>query len=70
MTDDYWIHGGSPTDLRRVILDGVPAKGMLSWRPILKSEEIDSVIAYIWSLNGTNPAGAKPAEGQLFKRVG
>jgi cytochrome c oxidase cbb3-type subunit 3 len=70
MTDDHWIHGGNPTDLRRVILEGVPAKGMLSWKPILKSEEIDSVIAFIWSLNGSNPPGAKAPEGELFKRAG
>ena len=68
LTDDYWIHGGLISDLRTVILNGVPEKGMLSWRGILKDEEINAVTAYVWTLHGTNPPNPKKPEGELVKR--
>ena len=64
MTDEYWIHGGNMTDVVNTILDGVPAKGMISWRPILKPQEVTEVASYILSLQGTNPANAKAPEGE------
>lgn len=68
LTDDYWIHGGSPVDMRAVIINGVPAKGMLAWKGILSNDDINSLVAFVWSIHGTNPPGAKAAEGAVFKR--
>lgn len=65
LTDDHWIHGGTLVDIRRVVVDGVLSKGMLAWRGIIPDEEINSAVAYIRSIRGTNPPNAKAAEGAL-----
>jgi cytochrome c oxidase cbb3-type subunit 3 len=64
LTDDYWIHGqGSPSDLVTVITNGVPEKGMPTWGPVLKADEIVTTGAFIRSLHGTTPANAKEPQG-------
>jgi cytochrome c oxidase cbb3-type subunit 3 len=68
LTDEYWIHGGSLPEIRQVIRKGVPEKGMLSWEPLLKSEEIDAVTVYIWSLYGSNPPNPKAPQGEKVER--
>lgn len=66
LTDQYWIHGGDIKDLFRTVVNGVPEKGMLSWKNQLKPKEIQEVTSYILTLQGTNPANAKPAQGTLY----
>ncbi|MCB9030238.1 MAG: c-type cytochrome [Deltaproteobacteria bacterium] len=68
LTDDFWIHGGKPTQIRKVIMEGVPEKGMISWQALMTADEINSALAYIWSLNGTSPPNGKAPEGDEFKR--
>lgn len=68
LTDEYWIHGGTLPEIRQVIRKGVPEKGMLSWEPLLKSEEIDAVTVYIWSLYGSNPPNPKAPQGEKVER--
>lgn len=65
LTDDYWIHGGTLTAVHRTVSEGVPAKGMPGWSKLLKPEELNAVVAYIATLEGTNPPGAKGPEGDL-----
>ncbi|HMP89248.1 MAG TPA: cbb3-type cytochrome c oxidase N-terminal domain-containing protein [Kiritimatiellia bacterium] len=62
-TDDYYIHGGSYADSVNVIIQGVPAKGMIPWQGVLKPEEIHAVASYIWTMRGTTPANPKAPEG-------
>jgi cytochrome c oxidase cbb3-type subunit 3 len=62
-TDDYWIHGGRPEDLLKVINEGVIDKGMLSYKSQLNKAQINNVIAYILSLQGTNPPNQKAPQG-------
>ncbi|MDP2336158.1 MAG: cbb3-type cytochrome c oxidase N-terminal domain-containing protein [Bacteroidota bacterium] len=62
-TDDYWIKGGRPEDLKKVITEGVLDKGMLSYKSQLNNAQIDHVIAYILSLQGTNPPNPKAPQG-------
>ena len=62
-TDDYWIHGNRPEDLKKIIVDGVIDKGMLSYKSQLSNKQIDQVIAYILSLHGTNPPNQKAPQG-------
>ena len=62
-TDDYWIHGNRPEDLKKVIVDGVIDKGMLSYKSQLSNKQIDQVVAYILSLHGTNPPNQKAPQG-------
>lgn len=64
LTDDYWIHGGRPSEIYRTITEGVPEKGMVPWKTQLSAEEIAAVSAYVLSLRGTKPPNAKPPEGQ------
>lgn len=77
LTDDYWIHGSSYTDSVKVIWDGVPAKGMITWKTVLKPDEIQSVASYIYTLRGAkllspgklpeNQQPAKPAGPSQFE---
>jgi len=64
MCDDHYIHGAAFADSIRVINDGVAAKGMISWKPILPPEDIYAVASYIYTLRGTTPAAPKAPEGE------
>lgn len=65
LTDDYWIHGSAYADSLKVIWDGVPAKGMVSWKSVLKPAEIEAVASYIYTLRGAKLATpGKPPENQ------
>jgi cytochrome c oxidase cbb3-type subunit 3 len=64
LTDDYWIHGSNFVDNLKVIINGVPEKGMLTWRGVLKPNEIHAVASYIYTLRGTHPPNPKPPENQ------
>lgn len=64
LTDEYWLHGGKLTEIATTVSRGVPDKGMPPWGPILKDHEIHSVVAYIRSLHGSKPKGAKAAQGE------
>jgi len=77
LTDDYWIHGSSFAENVKVIWDGVPAKGMITWKTVLKPDEIYSVASYIYTLRGAkltkpgklpeNQLPAKPAGPSQFE---
>ena len=67
LTDDYWIHGAKPTQILKTVTEGVLDKGMPPWGAILTSEELPTVVAYVKSLKGTQPAGAKAPQGSLEK---
>lgn len=67
LTDAYWIHGGTVTDIKRIVENGVLEKGMLAWKGILKPEEIDDVTAFVWSIRNTNVEGGKAPEGELLE---
>ena len=62
--DDYWIHGSNYLDNLKIIINGVPEKGMLSWKSMLKPSEIQAVASYIYTLRGTTPPNPKPREDQ------
>ena len=64
LTDQYWIHGGTPEAIIDIIKKGVPEKGMISWEPMLAEQDILNVTAFIWSIRNTNVAGKAP-EGEL-----
>jgi cytochrome c oxidase cbb3-type subunit III len=77
LTDDYWIHGGSYADNVKIIWDGVPAKGMITWKTVLKPDDIQAVASYIYTLRGAklltpgklpeNQQPAKPAGPSAFE---
>ena len=68
LTDAYWIHGGKPTDIYRVVTEGVPAKGMPTWGPVLGDQRVQSVVAYVLSIQNTNVPGGKAPQGELASR--
>ncbi len=54
LVDAEWIHGGELEDIKRTITEGVPAKGMVQWGPILGEQKIDLVARYVqMKSNGT-----------------
>ena len=64
LTDDYWIHGPQFKDNLRTIINGVPEKGMVTWKGVLKPDEIVAIASYIYTLRGTHPPNPKPPENQ------
>lgn len=64
--DENWIHGGGIKNIYRTIKDGVPAKGMISWRSQLSPNQIQEVGSYIITLKGTNPPNQKGPEGEKW----
>ena len=64
LCDDYWVHGSNYVDNLKTIINGVPEKGMLTWRGILKPNEIQAVASYIYTLRGTHPPNPKVREDQ------
>jgi cytochrome c oxidase cbb3-type subunit III len=70
LTDDYWLHGGSLTDIYKTIKNGWPAKGMKSWSSDLSPVQMKNVASYIKTLHGTNPPGAKAPQGDLYQAEG
>ena len=67
LCDDYWIHGPNFGDNLKVIINGVPEKGMLTWKGVLQPNEIYAVASYIYTLRGTTPPNPKPREDQAPK---
>jgi len=66
LADDYWIHGSTYTDSVKIIWDGVPAKGMITWKTVLKPDEIQAVASYIYTLRGAKLASpGKLPENQV-----
>jgi cytochrome c oxidase cbb3-type subunit III len=66
LTDDYWLHKGSLNDIYRSIKLGYPDKGMQSWSNDYTPKEMSFLASYIKTMRGTNPPGAKAAQGDLF----
>lgn len=63
LTDGYWIHGGAPDKIYTTIKEGVPAKGMLTWGPVIGEEKVRAAAAYVLTLKNTNVAGGKEPQG-------
>ncbi len=49
LKDSVWIHGGQPMDIVKVVTEGVAAKGMPTWGPMLGRQKISEVAAFILS---------------------
>ena len=64
LTDEYWLHGSSPKAVFHTISEGIPEKGMMSWKKQLNPLQVQQVVSFIHSLKDTKPAGAKEAQGE------
>jgi cytochrome c oxidase cbb3-type subunit 3 len=69
LTDEYWLHGGTINQVFGVIKNGVPEKGMISWKATLKPGQIQEVSNFIMTLKGTNPANPKAPQGEKVRDV-
>jgi cytochrome c oxidase cbb3-type subunit 3 len=67
LTDNAHLHGGQLADIFNVIREGVPAKGMISWKGKLSDEEILQLASYIKTMEGSNPPNAKAPQGVEMK---
>lgn len=56
LTDDIWLHGGRREDIQARVRDGI-INQMPAWGPILGSERVHLVAAYVFSLSNPNAPG-------------
>lgn len=68
LADEYWLHGGDLESIYTSVYEGIPAKGMPGWGPILTLDDIIATVVFIDSLRGTDPPNAKAPEGTLYER--
>ncbi|MCI0450018.1 MAG: c-type cytochrome [Chlorobi bacterium] len=66
LTDQYWIHGGGIKNVFKTIKEGVPVKGMISWKTMLNPKQMQQVGSYVLSLQGTKPPAGKQPEGNVW----
>jgi cytochrome c oxidase cbb3-type subunit 3 len=67
LTDAFWLHGGDVNAVYKVIKYGVTSKGMVAWQKKLSDDQILEVSSYILSIQGSNPANAKAAQGEKYE---
>jgi cytochrome c oxidase cbb3-type subunit 3 len=70
LTDDAWLHGGSPSEIHATVANGVLQKGMPAWGKTLKPDEVNQVVAYVISIHDSHPANAKAPEGVVVEKDG
>lgn len=63
LTDKYWINGGGISDIHKTVVNGVVEKGMLAWKGVLSEDDINNVVAFVWSVRNTNVANGKAPQG-------
>lgn len=67
LTDEHWINGGGIKNVFKLIAEGSKNNPtMVAWAKTLGTKEVQNVASYVLSLQGTKPAGAKPAEGEKW----
>ncbi len=66
LTDDYWIHKGSISDIFKSIKYGWVDKGMKSWKDDFSPVQMAQLASFVQSLKGTKPANAKEPQGDLY----
>lgn len=75
-TDKYWLHGDTIThtisikNLYQVVITGVIEKGMISYKDQLSPLQIQQVLSFILSLQGTTPLNPKAPQGVKYDKIG
>lgn len=49
LVDATWLHGDKPSDLLKTVNEGVLAKGMPNWGPVLGGKKVSEVVAFVLS---------------------
>ncbi len=63
LTDAYWIHGNKPEDIIASISAGWVPKGMPAWGPVLGSQKVHWLTAYVMSIRGKPVDNPKAPQG-------
>ncbi len=63
LTDAYWLHGGGPLQIHKIISAGVVEKGMPAWEKRRGAARVRALAAYVLTLKNTNVPG-KPPQGE------
>ena len=67
LTDNKWILGGDVKSIFNTISKGGrPGKGMIAWESTISRDERIQLASYIISMQGTQPATPKAAEGDII----
>ena len=67
LTDNFSIHGCAYFDVVKIIIVGVPEKGMISWKTQLTNDQIKKVASFVMKLKGTTPPNPKAPQGEPCK---
>ena len=53
LTDNDWLYGGTPADIKHSLIHGRKANGMMAWKSALGGEQgVKEMAAYVLSLSG------------------
>lgn len=63
LTDEFWIHGGTPNQILATVSQGIPDKGMPTWSQTMRPEDIAACVAYVMTLHDTHPPNPKEPQG-------
>lgn len=66
LTDEFWLHGGSSKNIFHTLTEGVPEKGMISWKKTLNPIQIQHVVSFLSRFQGTNPENGKLPQGDKY----
>jgi len=70
LTDEYWLHGGRPSQILHTVNNGVLDKGMPAWGQMLKPDDVTAAVAYVLTLHDTHPANPKAPQGMKGEEAG
>ncbi len=64
LTDEYWRNGCDVKQIAKNITTGFPIKGMVPFGSgqKLSAKELNQVVAFLYSIRGSNPANPKPID--------
>lgn len=66
LTDDYWIYKGDRETIFSVITNGAQ-NGMVAWESVISAEDRAKLVAFIYSIHGSEPDNAKDPQGELWE---
>jgi cytochrome c oxidase cbb3-type subunit III len=66
LTDEYWLHSGSVSEIFKTIKYGWPDKGMKAWKDDFSPVQIAQMTSYIRTLKNTNPPNGKEKQGDIY----
>lgn len=64
--DKHWIYGNKPGDMFKIVKNGAN-NGMKAWKDELSPVEMQNVIGFIHTFQGTNPPNPKDPQGVLVE---